>query len=144
MRLLFESYFSYNRMTAFAAILFQVTTITPQDALQLVGSADVCFLDVRETYEYEAGHIPGRYLMPWNSGVLQSEWQSLPTDRPLIVYCAAGSRSASAAQFLNEKNFADVRNISGGFSAYRLLSGAIVEIGPYQPPETAILNWMVY
>lgn len=87
-----DSFFGYNRLAVLATVLFQVMTITPQDALQLVGSPDVCFLDVRETYEYEAGHIPGSYLMPWSSGVLQQEWTALSTDRSIIVYCAAGNR----------------------------------------------------
>lgn len=127
-----------------AAVIFQVTAITPQEALQLVGSPDACFIDVREASEYEEGHIPGSLLMPWNSGVLQQEWQSLPTDRSLIVYCAAGSRSAKAAKFLNENKFSDIRNLSGGFSAYRRLPDAIIETGAYQPPVTIIPNWMVY
>ena len=96
----------------------------------------------REESEYEKGHIPGAKLMPWNSGVLQEKWETLPTDHIIIVHCASGFRSALAAAFLEEQGFQNVKDM-GGFYSYRALHGAEIETGPYEE-ETPVLGWFLY
>ena len=140
-----ENYiFQKSPLFILAAVLFAVTNVTPQYTLDRVDSPDVLILDVRENSEYEAGHIPGAWLMPWNSGVLAERWQELPTDRLIIVHCASGGRSVGAANFLDGKGIFDVVNMSGGFSSYRNLPGALIETGPYVEPETPVVGWLLY
>ena len=128
---------SYAFLTA---VVLAVPSISPLEALKYVGSPDVVFLDVREDYEYETGHIPGSILMPWNSGVLQERWGELPKHRLIIIYCRSGGRAGNAGEFLEEKGFEQLANM-GGFSAYSVLPGAIVETGPYQEPVTCVSDW---
>ena len=127
-----------------ALLFYSIVNLTPEEALPYVGASEVLILDVREAVEYERGHIPGARLLPWNSGILQERWMELPMDRLLLVYCQSGNRSARAVQFLNEKGFANLLNMMGGFSAYQWIPGAKVETGPYQEPETAITEWFLY
>ena len=126
-----------------AAVVLAVPRISPSDAIQYVGSPDVVFLDVREHYEYESGHVPGSILLPWSSGVLQERWEELPRDRLVIVYCAWGGRSSRAAQFLDEKGFEQLADM-GRFSSYQQLPDAIVETGPYEEPVTSVSNWFFH
>lgn len=65
-------------------------------------------LDVRSPEEYADGHIDGARNFPVDR--LEAEVAKLPRDRPLVVYCAVGSRSARAAQILAAAGF-DVRNL---------------------------------
>jgi len=70
----------------------------------IAGGDSLFLLDVREQYEYDPRHIPGAVLMPWSTGVLQVQYSLLPTQTPIVVICKAGSRSASAAAFLESKD----------------------------------------
>lgn len=128
-----------------AISLFSIMDLTPQDALQFYGDQEVLFLDVREEYEYEAGHIPGSWLMPFSSGVLQEKYTELPKDKLILVYCRSGNRSARAVQFLEEQGFSRLGNILGGFNAYANEANAPIEIGPYLTPITSnIAYWMLF
>ena len=87
---------------------------------------DLVLLDVREPSEFEEGHICEAINRPWNSGVLQEQYGDLPTDKPLIVICRSGARSAAASAFLDGKGFDPVFNMLGGMSAwtYETVTGA--------------------
>ena len=87
---------------------------------------DILFLDVREGYEYSGGHIEGAVNMPWSSGYLQAHHNELP-DKPILVYCAAGGRSAAASQFLDDNGHSDICNMLGGYSGWQSL--------PFFPPS---------
>ena len=84
-----------------------------------IASGDsLVLLDVREQSEYDPRHIPGAVLMPWNSGVLPQLYGTLPAQTPIVVICKAGSRSASAAAFLEST---DPDSFAG--YVYRLVGG---------------------
>src|SRR5581483_10109669 len=70
-------------------------------------------LDVRELQEWKEGHIPRASLES------QVE-QALPDpQRPVIVYCAGGSRSAFAAKTLGELGFETVFSLAGGYTDWK-------------------------
>jgi rhodanese-related sulfurtransferase len=75
-------------------------------------------LDVRETWEFEEGRIPGAQNIPL--GTLPDKLDDLAElkDQEVIVHCKSGSRSASAKAFLTQQGFANVRNLLGGFQGY--------------------------
>ncbi|MFB3785024.1 MAG: rhodanese-like domain-containing protein [bacterium] len=127
-----------------AILFYSIVNLAPEEALKYVGVPEVLILDVRENTEYERGHIPGARLLPWSSGILQERWMELPTDRPILVYCQSGNRSTRAVQFLNEKGFTNLLNLTGGFSSYQWIPGAKVETGPFQEPDTGIIEWFLY
>ena len=68
-------------------------------------------LDVREDYEFEAGHVPGARHIPL--GELQARLGEIPRGRPVVAYCGAGGRAASAVQILKRAGFPDVTNAGG-------------------------------
>ena len=77
------------------------------------------FLDVRELDEWDEGHIPGAVHVP--RGNLESRVESLVPDRSrtIVVYCAAGARSAFAAKTLNELGYGDVASLAGGYTDWK-------------------------
>ncbi len=103
-----------------SGILQTYTDITAAEARAMLDSGmDLLFLDVRTEGEYEAGHItePTDALnMPLGT-YLAEHHEELP-EKPIIVYCASGGRSRSAAQFLVDNGHSDIYNMLGGYSAW--------------------------
>ena len=108
-------------MATYRELLQQVKTeIEEIDAPSAASRADApLFLDVREREEWEEGHIPGALHIP--RGNLESRVESAVRDRerPIVVYCAGGARSAFAAKTLEELGYADVRSLAGGFTDWK-------------------------
>jgi rhodanese-related sulfurtransferase/rubrerythrin len=73
-------------------------------------------LDVRQPTEYEEAHLPGARLVPLPR--LMDALGEMDSRRPTIVYCAAGGRSRTAAQFLLNQGFEEVFNLQGGIQAW--------------------------
>ncbi len=82
-------------------------------------------IDVRESDEYAAGHVPGAELMPL--GIVPVRLHDLPKDQTLYVICASGGRSAQAADLLEQAGL-DALSVAGGTKAW-LSSGRPVETG---------------
>jgi hydroxyacylglutathione hydrolase len=72
-------------------------------------------LDVRNSGEYEGGHIPGSIHIPF--GELRDRLAELPRDRPIATICKAGKRSGLAASILQREGFEDVVHVSRGNAA---------------------------
>ena len=94
--------------------------ITPAELHQRQQSGETpTVIDVRETWEYEEGRIPGAQNIPLNS--LPDKLDDLDElkDQEVIVHCKSGSRSTSAKAYLTQQGFTNVRNLVGGFQAYQ-------------------------
>lgn len=74
-----------------------VTAANGADAHRLV-AAGATLVDVRTAEEFADGHLSGAVNIPVSD--LQGRLAEIPADRPVVVYCASGSRSASAGQIL--------------------------------------------
>jgi len=73
-------------------------------------------LDVREVSEYEQGHIVGAPNVPLRT--LIQNLESIPTDRPVVVYCASGHRAAIATAILHLAGLNNVRSFPPGYGAW--------------------------
>jgi len=80
---------------------------------------DVQIVDVREPDEFNGplGHVPGATLIPL--GTLSKSAGSLAKDKPLVVVCRSGARSAQATLILGKAGFEKVANLSGGMLRWR-------------------------
>ena|SRR6476646_5449425 len=72
-------------------------------------------VDVREVEEWQAGHMDGSLLIPL--GELAARAGELPRDRPLVIVCRTGARSAYAADALVAAGY-DARNLAGGLQQW--------------------------
>ena len=88
----------------------------PLAAEQLSSKLAPLAIDVRTPREHEQKHIDGSLSVPLNH--LAATMETLPKDRPLLVYCAGGYRSSIAASLLQGGGFASVSEIAGGFAAW--------------------------
>jgi molybdopterin/thiamine biosynthesis adenylyltransferase/rhodanese-related sulfurtransferase len=84
-----------------------------------LGQPGVVVLDVREPDEYEQGALPGAVHIP--RGQLETGIEGRVPDHatPLVVYCAGGTRSAFAAQTLEQLGYTDVVSVVGGFNRWK-------------------------
>ena len=109
-----------------------VPQITSAELAERMRDGSVAVLDVRGAAEWEAGHLPGVENVP--VGYLADRLDEVPRDRPLVLHCQAGARSAIAASVLQAKGFGNVVNLVGGYAAWQA-GGHPVERGA---PETAL------
>lgn len=73
-------------------------------------------IDVREPWEYRNGHIPGAINVP--VGRLSEHLPRLSKDKPVLLYCQSGTRSAIAARILKKQEFEQVYHLRGGISGW--------------------------
>ena len=89
-------------------------------------------LDVREINEFEEVRAPGAVLIP--TSTFMTRVDELPTERPLMVVCHMGGRSAAVAGFLIRSGRNDVVNVAGGMEAWER-AGLPVRRGTVEPGE---------
>jgi len=79
---------------------------------------DFTLIDVREQNEFEIVSIPGAVLIP-KGDILSGEALSLiPQDKPVVLHCKSGARSAEALAVLHKVGFADAVHVGGGVLAW--------------------------
>jgi glyoxylase-like metal-dependent hydrolase (beta-lactamase superfamily II)/rhodanese-related sulfurtransferase len=83
--------------------------------------ADVYVVDVRNPGEFEGelGHIDGAQLVPLDG--LRARASEIPTDKPVVVVCQTGKRSALGAAILRKAGIARVANLAGGMALWRTM-----------------------
>jgi len=95
------------------------STITAQELADLVGSGEDIFLvDVREPAEYEIVKIPGSVLIPKDEILSGRALASIPQEKPVVLYCKTGVRSAEALAALKAAGFTGARHVQGGVTAW--------------------------
>ncbi|MGA2785263.1 MAG: rhodanese-like domain-containing protein [Candidatus Bathyarchaeia archaeon] len=93
------------------------TTISVSDARAMLQfSSNVLVVDVRTTEEYAQGHLKGAINIPLSDLPLQIS--GLEQNRPILVYCQTGYRSAQASSILVNAGFTKVYNLEGGITAW--------------------------
>ncbi|GEL97304.1 rhodanese-like domain-containing protein [Cellulomonas terrae] len=96
-------------------------TIDATHALELVRDG-ATLLDVRERSEWNAGHAPRAVHVPL--GEIEKAPRRLKQDAPVVVMCASGMRSRTAAKHLRTLGFA-ATSLSGGIAAWRAAGGDV-------------------
>ncbi|MEO6778326.1 MAG: rhodanese-like domain-containing protein [Gemmatimonadaceae bacterium] len=95
----------------------RVKEINAANAIVQHAKGGTVFLDVREPNEWNLGHVPNAVHVP--RGQLEGKIEALvPRDAKVIVYCARGSRSALAADTLQQMGYDQVESLEGGFGGW--------------------------
>ena len=108
------------------------STITVTDLAGMLeeretGEREFLLVDVREPAEFEIVAIPGAELIPKGQFLSGAALAGLPQDRPIVLYCKAGIRSAEALAVLKDAGFADAVHVGGGIVSW------VNEIEPDKP-----------
>lgn len=96
--------------------------------------AGAFLVDVRETSEFAEGSIPGAINIPIRT--LLQNLDQIPTDQPVIVYCASGHRASMANALLHMAGFDNVRIFFAGYGAWEAAHESSAE-GGEAPAEVA-------
>jgi hydroxyacylglutathione hydrolase len=115
-----SGYFGVEVLHAWSAEgneLQTVPQITASELAEKLRDGTVAVLDVRGAAEWEAGHLPGVPNIP--AGYLADRLDEVPREKPLVVHCQAGARSAMAASLLQAHGFDNVVNLQGGYAAWQ-------------------------
>ena len=93
-------------------------SVSPGEATQLINREDAVVIDVREAGEYNAGHLLDARHIPLGELAKRTAELDKFKDKPIILNCQSGARSASACSILSKAGFARVHNLEGGIAAW--------------------------
>jgi molybdopterin/thiamine biosynthesis adenylyltransferase/rhodanese-related sulfurtransferase len=113
----------------------QIDEVDPSAVSEVTGGDTVVIVDVRESDEWDAGHLPGAKHVP--RGHLESRIEGAAPDRSqrVVLYCASGNRSALAAKTLrDELGYKHVESMTGGYTLWKD-RGYAVEVPRTFTPE---------
>jgi hydroxyacylglutathione hydrolase len=104
----------------------RVQPVPRWDAARVGAALDadlVTVVDVRGVAEWRTGHLPGAVHVPL--GALPAAAATLPRDRPIVVQCLSGARSAIASSVLRRARIPEVIELEGGITAWRQAGRAV-------------------
>lgn len=90
--------------------------ISPAEA-KTMQDGGAFMLDVREPSEWNEMHMPGATLIPL--GQLATRLNEVPKDKPVVVVCRSGNRSAQGRDLLAQSGFSSVTSMAGGMKAWQ-------------------------
>ncbi len=97
-----------------------VAPTTPEvsvaQAKAMLDRGDAQVIDVREVWEWVTSRIRGAMLIPM--GEIRARVSEIATDRPVIIHCATGKRSADVTDALRQAGYDKVYNMAGGIVAW--------------------------
>jgi len=95
------------------------STITVEELKDMIDSGkDFELIDVREPNEYEIVSIPGAKLIPKDEILSGRALSQLPQNKPIILHCKTGARSAEVLAAVQAAGFGDAVHVQGGVSAW--------------------------
>jgi len=103
----------------------EIREVDPRDVHGRLAGANgngngLVIVDVRETDEFATGHIPGAVHVPRSYLETRIEGFIADRERPVVLYCASGNRSAFAAHTLAEQlGYTDVASMTGGITLWK-------------------------
>ena len=118
----------------------QVRTLDLAEARARHAAGDALFVDLRDVRELEReGVIPGAVHAPrgmlefWVDPTSPYFHKAFESGKPMVLFCAAGWRSALAAKTLLEMGFDDVSHLGGGFTAWKEAGAPVAEKAASKP-----------
>lgn len=101
----------------------RIKEVSPKEA-QSMRDDNTVYLDVREPNEWNLGRVPGAIHLP--RGQMEGKVEGMvPRDKRVVVYCAGGSRSALAADTLQQMGYENVVSMQDGFKGWASEVGEI-------------------
>lgn len=97
-------------------------TIEHDDMVKACDGNDCHIVDVREAGEFAAGHVPRAKNHPLSS----FNPAALPKDKPVILICQAGGRSAKALQQAMDAGHTNIAHYAGGTGGWKARGGRVV------------------
>jgi adenylyltransferase/sulfurtransferase len=102
-----------------AEVAVKDSTITVTElAAKIAGNDNFYLVDVREPSEFEIVRIPGSHLIPKQGFLDGTVLSTMPQDKPIVLHCKSGVRSAECLAILKGAGFSDATHVAGGVIAW--------------------------
>ncbi len=96
-----------------------ISVLEPNVYEQKLNEKEVQLIDVRTPQEYAEGHIANAKNINVKSSDFETQIETLDKEKPVMVYCLGGVRSANAANVLKQKGFKNIIDLQGGISNWQ-------------------------
>ena len=110
------AFFEYQRLFS------GIKQLSAMEATRLQNDENAIFVDVREDSEFKNGHILGAKHVPISAFDKRLSELDKSKGKPIIVYCANGSRASRAAGKLRKKEFESIYTLAGGMGGWEKAS----------------------
>ena len=105
-----------------------VTDVSVAQAVDLINNKNALIIDVRTPEEFAESHLPKANNFPVDTLSQNIETiKKLQRDKPLLVYCRSGKRSARAAEKLKNLGVNSLYNLKGGIKAWSDANNPLVK-----------------
>lgn len=95
------------------------TNLSPNEFSEMAKQNDAVILDVRSAFEFNGYKIQNAQNISFTSSGFKSYIENLDKNKIYLVYCATGSRSINAVNFMKSSGFKNVYNLSGGIEHWK-------------------------
>ena len=97
----------------------EVQLVTAEEMISILESEDVQVIDVRTPEEYSEVHIANAQNIDYLSPTFEEDITKLDREKPIILYCKGGTRSAKCAKKMEEAGFEKIYDLKGGLSRWQ-------------------------
>ncbi|WP_223033771.1 rhodanese-like domain-containing protein [Hanstruepera marina] len=95
-----------------------IQVVTSEEMKELLAIEDIQLVDVRTPEEYEEGYIANFQNIDFMSPTFEEDILKLDKEKPVILYCRSGGRSARCAKKMVEAGFVKIYDLDGGITKW--------------------------
>lgn len=110
-----------NFLTSIPAGYYTIANV--EELKSFLKNHQTVLVDVREASEYRSGHIPNAINIPLRT--LSHNLNQIPRDRPVVLYCSSGYRSAMGVMTLHLLGYENIQGFPPSFAAWKTAGEAI-------------------
>ena len=97
----------------------EIKVVTTEEMQAILKMDEVQLVDVRTPEEFSEGYIKNAQNIDYNSPTFEQDILKLNKDKPVMLYCHSGGRSAKCAQKLKDAGFKKIYDLKGGISKWK-------------------------
>jgi len=96
-----------------------ITVVSTQEMQSLLKMGQVQLVDVRTPKEFKSGYIDNAQNIDYKSPTFAQDILKLDKEKPVLLYCHSGGRSAKCAEKLQKAGFTKIYDLEGGISRWK-------------------------
>ena len=96
----------------------EIQVVSADEMKELLAVEDIQLVDVRTPGEYEEGYIANFQNIDFMSPTFEEDILKLDKEKPVILYCKSGGRSAKCAEKMAEAGFVKIYDLEGGITKW--------------------------
>ena len=97
----------------------EIKVVSAEEMQSILAQEDVQLVDVRTSNEYDKSHIVSAQNIDFKSPTFDEDVEQLDKNKPVILYCKSGGRSAKCAKKLKDAGFKKIYDLEGGISKWQ-------------------------